>query len=78
MANVATFIFNNYRQALDILQVGPSNLRGIEARIGTCAADYERYLEEERRYLADLQKEPEDTLKTVEYMEKLEKLQEAE
>lgn len=74
----ANFIFNNYRQALGILQVGPANLRGIEARIGTCAADYERYLEEERLYLAELQKEPEETLKAVEYMEKLEKLREAE
>lgn len=72
------FIYNNYRQALDILSTSKANLSLLEERLGTTSDDYERYLLEERQYLASLKKEPEDALRKVEYMEKLEKLKDAE
>lgn len=75
---VGNFIYNNYRQALEIISTSKANLRLLEERLGTSSDDYQRYLMEERRYLASLKQEPEDTLQKVEYMEKLEKLKEAE
>lgn len=70
-------MYNNYCQALEVLKDGEVKLRILESNLGTTSADYENYLQEERLYLASLQKEPDELVKTVSYMEKLEKLRDA-
>ncbi|KAI0373907.1 hypothetical protein BV20DRAFT_936995 [Pilatotrama ljubarskyi] len=45
------FIFNNYRQALQIIDEGVRALDVYALELGTSDADYERYLVEERDYL---------------------------
>lgn len=77
-ASIGNFIYNNYRQALEIIGIGRANLAALEARLGTTAEDYKRFLNEERAYLSNLKKEPESTMQIVEYMEKLEKYWKAE
>ncbi len=49
-------------------------LASLSIRLKTTNADYERYLEEERQYLKDLQAEPEAVQVTSEYMDLLDKL----
>lgn len=53
-------------------------LQLLSQKLGMTSDDYEQHLTDERKYLASLKKEPESTLKTVEYMDKLEKYWKAE
>ncbi|KAI0682682.1 hypothetical protein C8T65DRAFT_713785 [Cerioporus squamosus] len=71
------FIFNNYRQALQIVAEGTRALQVCALELKTSAEDYERYLEEEREYLRGLMEEPPEVALKIEYMEALQKLEEA-
>ncbi len=71
------FIFNNYRQALQIIAEGMRAQDVYERELKTSSDDYERYLVEERDYLRSLMSEPQEFTLKVEYMEALQKLEEA-
>ncbi|KAI0359107.1 hypothetical protein OH77DRAFT_1136710 [Trametes cingulata] len=71
------FIFNNYRQALQIIDEGVRALDVYALELGTSDADYERYLVEERDYLQSLQSEPPELAQKMEYMEALDNLEKA-
>ena len=67
-----TFLYNNYKQALDILSSGPSALAQAMTDLGiTDAGVFEKWLDEERVYLEGLQKEPVTETLEMEYYQKL-------
>ena len=72
---LGTFIYNNYRQAVNKILSDGDNLATLSFELGTTSTDYEAYLIAEREYLLGLKTEPLDTLKTVDYMESLAQLQ---
>jgi hypothetical protein len=68
----ANFLFNNYRQALDILADGAINLPQAMHDLGvTDRRIFEEWLDEEKVYLRGLQKEPEEETLHMEYWQKL-------
>lgn len=76
--SIATFLLNNYRQALKIIDDDGIALEALCARILMTSEDFERYYVEERKYLNSLTRESEDVLRVVEYMDVLLKLEEAQ
>lgn len=73
---IATFLYNNYKQALDIIKTGPPALAKAMAdlRISDDSV-FETWLKEEREYLRGLRKEPEEETLQMEYWQKLVNLQ---
>ncbi|KAI0363427.1 hypothetical protein BV20DRAFT_931127, partial [Pilatotrama ljubarskyi] len=71
------FIFNNYRQALQIIEEGTRALAVYSVELGTSDVDYERYLVEEGEYLQSLKSEPPELAHKLEYMEALDNLEKA-
>jgi hypothetical protein len=65
------FIYQNYRQALERIQIDTPRLAALSTKLGIGGDDYERYLEMERTYLRGLRSEPEEVKATAEYMEQL-------
>ncbi|TFK79198.1 hypothetical protein K466DRAFT_505958 [Polyporus arcularius HHB13444] len=59
-AESGRFIFNNYRQALTIINEGTRALDIYARELKTTPEDYKRYLVEEREYLRGLMAEPAD------------------
>ena len=76
---LATFLLNNYKQALNILDEGP---RALEQAMNDLHISdkkvFESWLEEERAYLRGLRKEPEEETLQMEYWQKLVNLQGSE
>ncbi|KII93196.1 hypothetical protein PLICRDRAFT_383096 [Plicaturopsis crispa FD-325 SS-3] len=71
-ANLTTFLFNNYKQALDILSDGEVALPLAMANLNiTDRQVFELWLAEEKEYLVGLQKEPEEETLQMEYWQKL-------
>jgi hypothetical protein len=70
------FIFQNYRQALEKIEIDSAKLGALSAKLGTTAEDYEGYLKSERDYLAKLRTEPPEVTQTADYMDLLSKLYE--
>ena len=54
---VGNFIYQNYRQALEVLSLCTNDLKVLESKIKTTPSDYETFICEERKYLASLEKE---------------------
>ncbi|KIY52351.1 hypothetical protein FISHEDRAFT_35449 [Fistulina hepatica ATCC 64428] len=77
-ATHGTFLFNNYRAALRTIADSGFQLRLLEEKLHTSAADYQRHLDEERAYFQGLLKEPPEVSQRFEYLEALERLQKAE
>ena len=76
--NLGKFIYNNYRQALEILAKDGPLLETMRKDKGFTGETYERWMDEERQWLEDLRREPEaDSLRCL-YLEALEKLWAAE
>jgi len=68
----ATFLLNNYRQALGILKDSPKTLARIMLDMGISSVDvFEDWLKEEREYLQGLKTEPEVETLQMEYFQKL-------
>jgi len=65
------FIYQNYRQALERIEIDTPRLAALSTKLGIGSEDYEQYLNLERAHLAALQTEPEDVKATVDYMEHL-------
>ncbi|KAJ6450440.1 hypothetical protein C8R47DRAFT_1230255 [Mycena vitilis] len=76
-ANSGKFIFANYRQAIEKIDMNGQQLAELERQLGTCAADYESYLTAERAYFESKKTEPPEVARTAEYMELLKKLHDA-
>ena len=65
------FIYQNYRQALERIEIDTPRLAALSTKLRIGSDEYEQYLDLERAYLAALQTEPEDVKATVDYMEHL-------
>ena len=74
---VGKFIYNNYRQALQIVEEGKRALDIYARELEIGPAEYESYLEQERAYLRSLMAEPPEVALRVQYMEALQKLEDA-
>lgn len=53
-------MFNHYCEALKIIKANTAELAVVNGQLGLCTADYHRFLDEERKYLHGLKKEPEE------------------
>ncbi|KAJ7603381.1 hypothetical protein DFH06DRAFT_1151911 [Mycena polygramma] len=76
-ASSGKFIFANYRQAVEKIDMNGQQLEVLERQLKTCAEDYESYLIAERAYFESKKAEPPEVARTVEYMELLKKLENA-
>ena len=65
------FIYQNYRQALEKIQIESVHLAELSTKLKIGPEDYENYLMEERKYLAGLRTEPANEQGQAEYMELL-------
>ncbi|KAJ7823309.1 hypothetical protein B0H14DRAFT_3146083 [Mycena olivaceomarginata] len=74
-ASSGSFIFQNYRQALEKLDTNAQQLSVLENRTETSAQDYEDFLLAECAYFESRKKEPEQVSVTSDYMDLLQKLQ---
>jgi hypothetical protein len=71
-ASTATFLLNNYKQALDMLASGPVALSQAMRDLGiTDDRVFESWLKEEKVYLHGLKKEPAHETLEMEYCQKL-------
>ena len=77
ISSVGNFIYQNYRQALEILSLCTNDLKLLESKIKTSPSDYETFICEEREYLAALKKERPEIDKGAEYIMLLDKLTKA-
>ena len=68
---LANFIYQNYRQVLEIIQINSPHLAEMSKKLGVSEDNYENYLKNERDYLASLHSEPAEEQAWVEYMELL-------
>jgi hypothetical protein len=68
---LGNFIYQNYRQALERIEIDTPRLATLSTKLGVSSDDYEHYLELERAYLAGLRAEPENVKATADYMEQL-------
>ncbi|PPQ92071.1 hypothetical protein CVT25_007241, partial [Psilocybe cyanescens] len=65
------FIYENYRQALEKIQIDSPHLAQLLTQLKIGQEDYENYLKSERKYLAGLRMEPAEEQASAEYMEHL-------
>ncbi|KAG2109133.1 hypothetical protein DEU56DRAFT_874515 [Suillus clintonianus] len=71
-ANLSDFLYNNYKQALDILSDGDATLPNLMRDLKvTDVAVFEGWLAEEKVYLQSLTREPEVETLQMEYWQKL-------
>ncbi|OBZ74097.1 hypothetical protein A0H81_06240 [Grifola frondosa] len=77
-AESGRFIFNNYRQALDIIRDGSLELDVFSRELKTGPTEYEEYLVQEREHLRSLKAEPPEVVRKVEYMHALGQLRDAQ
>ncbi|KAJ7691944.1 hypothetical protein B0H17DRAFT_871604, partial [Mycena rosella] len=75
-ASSGNFIFQNYRQALEKISTNTQLLEDLERTLKMCAADYEKYLNDEKEYFLSRKSEPPEVAETIEYMDLLMKLRE--
>ena len=73
-ASLAQMLYNNYRQALDIITEKTPILRETMETLQISDQDLARYLEEEREYFVTLQDEDPEDLRDVLYVDALKKL----
>lgn len=72
--SLGRFIFNNYRQALEKIELEEPQLSVLCQQLNISTDDLEHYLQEERSYLNGLHAEDPHLTETSEYMEVLLKL----
>ncbi|KAF7371508.1 hypothetical protein MVEN_00005600 [Mycena venus] len=72
-----TFIFQNYRQALEKITSNRSQLVTLEAELGTSADDYEKFHRAEVKFFQDLRSQPQSTQQASEYVDLLLKMHQA-
>ena len=75
---VGEFLYNNYKQALDIITDGESILPDLMKDLNIMdVGTFELWLREEKSYLEGLQCEPQEETLTMEYWQRLVKLSES-
>ena len=75
---VGEFLYNNYKQALDIITDGECILPGLMKDLNIMdVGTFELWLREEKSYLEGLQCEPQEEMLTMEYWQRLVKLSES-
>jgi hypothetical protein len=72
--HVGRFLFNNYKQALDIINKGMTELAKFKALMSFDDNDFEAWHREELVYLKDCTSEPATASISVAYIVELEKL----
>jgi hypothetical protein len=72
--NLGTMIYNNYVQALDILEKDTISLAEAQVSLGIRDEDLRRWQEEQQAYFEILGQEPEYDVHAVSYVEHLQKL----
>ncbi|KAI0038843.1 hypothetical protein FA95DRAFT_1504966, partial [Auriscalpium vulgare] len=77
-AELSTFLYNNYRQALSMISEYTRELAVFTQITGFSAPDFERWIVEERDYLENLREEPEEDIQKISYVEALINLEAAE
>ncbi|KAG1906182.1 uncharacterized protein F5891DRAFT_1125610 [Suillus fuscotomentosus] len=71
-ANLSDFLYNNYKQALDILDDGNAALPKLMQDLKVVdVSTFERWLEDEKAYLVGLTREPEEETLQMEYWQRL-------
>ncbi|KAI0083766.1 hypothetical protein BDY19DRAFT_998324 [Irpex rosettiformis] len=68
---LSKFLFNNYRQALDIIKNYTPEIERMKTVLQITDADIEGWLCEERQFLTSLKNEPEERVLEVSYVEAL-------
>ncbi|PIL35238.1 hypothetical protein GSI_03028 [Ganoderma sinense ZZ0214-1] len=76
-AETGNFIYQNYRQALDILENDGAAFAELAARLNITGDDCEKYLCDEREYLERCQREPKHVTDGIEYVQALMALKKA-
>lgn len=77
-SRLSKFLVDNYKQALEMEATRPA-LAKTMADLGIPSAEtFNQWLEDERRYLSGLKKEPPEETLHMDYLKKLVKLQDAE
>ncbi|CAK5261820.1 unnamed protein product [Mycena citricolor] len=76
-ASIGSFIFQNYRQAIEKIAANTVQLRILEDELQTNASDYEQDLKDELTHLQGLKHESEEMIQLIDYMELLGKLSKA-
>ena len=71
---LGNFIYQNYRQALEWIQISSDHLRILASQLGTTSEDYESYLKNECDYLQNLCVEPSEVAEKADYIDHLAKL----
>jgi hypothetical protein len=71
IATAGTFLLNNYKQALKLLETKPAVLAALSALGANDEETVEGWLEEEREYLKGLTKEPLEETLEMEYYQLL-------
>ena len=75
---VGDFLYNNYKQALDLIANGEHILPGLMKDLNiTDVVTFKLWLREEKSYLEGLQCEPQEEMLTMEYWQRLVKLSES-
>ena len=68
---LANFIYQNYHQVLEIIQINSPHLAELSKKLGVGEDNYENYLKSECDYLASLHSELAEEQAWLEYMELL-------
>ena len=71
------FLYNNYRQALEIVATHPEHVKNLCTELNITEDDFDRYLKEEAEYLENLKEEPLEDLLKQEYIRRLDELENA-
>lgn len=77
-ANLATMLFNNYKQALDIIHEDAEVLAKDLEALGLCEADLEAWWQDQETHFQDLGIESQQDVRGVLYVEQLQKLHDIE
>lgn len=72
--NLGKMLYDNYRQALDIIHEQTPVVAGAKASLQVTDGDLERFAQEERAYLGTLGEETTEDLHEIAYVEKLQEL----
>ncbi|KAG6882949.1 hypothetical protein C0992_010210 [Termitomyces sp. T32_za158] len=77
-ANLASMLYNNYKQALCIINVDGPELKRAKETFEVQEGDLERWRLEQKEYFLALGQEPEGHVLKIAYVERLRELHDAE
>ncbi|KAG6819386.1 hypothetical protein H0H93_012292 [Arthromyces matolae] len=73
--NLATMLYNNYRQAIDIIKTNAQDVADVLMLRNLNEVTLKAYIEDERSFFTTLGKEPDDDLHAMAYVDLLDELQ---